>query len=178
MHSQNLVSRSVPEESIPCGQPSQFSLIFLGLWAATTFESHQRFSVGLDSLEVIVTATLKSSRTSSETKSCRPWGVLGNTGLLEGPMLFNLQLPSDSMIFPLKIYWHMIGSILSFTWCRFTVPEANQPHSISKPLPCFTLGTVFFTVYISFFLLQTCHWLSINFQFCFIAPQSRIHKSL
>lgn len=63
---------------------------------------------------------------------------------------------ADGVTFSPRISWYLTESILS---CSFPVPEEEkQPQSISKPLPCFTVGLVLVSEYASHFLFQTTSW--------------------
>ncbi len=119
-------------------QISSRAVMFWGCrWATRTFNSLQRFSMGLRSGD-----WLGHSRT---LKCC--WKT-------QPRFIFNAL--ADGRRFSLKISRYMAPFILSFTQISRPGPFAEkQPQSMMFPPPCFTVGMVSFGCNSAFFLLQT-----------------------
>ncbi len=137
-------------------QISSRAVMFWGCrWATRTFNSLQRFSMGLRSGD-----WLGHSRTLKcflRSHSFVAWAVcLGSLSCWKTQPRFIFNALADGRRFSLKISRYMAPFILSFTQISRPGPFAEkQPQSMMFPPPCFTVGMVFFGCNSAFFLLQT-----------------------
>ncbi len=137
-------------------QISSRAVMFWGCrWATRTFNSLQRFSMGLRSGDWLGhSRTLKCFLQSPsfvaravclESLSC--WKT-------QPRFIFNAL--ADGKRFSLKISRYMAPFVLSFTQISRPGPFAEkQSQSMMFPPPCFTVGMVFFGCNSAFFLLKT-----------------------
>ncbi len=124
-------------------------------WATRTFNSLQRFSMGLRSGDWLGhSRTLKCFlRSHSFVARAVCLGSL-SCWKTQPRLIFNAL--ADGRRFSLKISRYMAPFILSFTQISRPGPFAEkQPQSMMFPPPCFTVGMVFFGCNSAFFLLQT-----------------------
>ncbi len=137
-------------------QISSRAVMFWGCrWVTQTFNSLQRFSMGLRSGDWLGhSMTLKCFLRSH---SFVAWVVcLGSLSCWKTQPLFIFNALADGRRFSLKISRYMAPFILSFTQISRPGPFAEkQPQSMMFPPPCFTVGMVFFGCNSAFFLLQT-----------------------
>ncbi len=124
-------------------------------WATRTFNSLQRFSMGLRSGDWLGhTRTLKYFLRSPSFVArvvC-----LGSLSCWKTQPRFIFNALADGRRFSLKISRYMAPFILSFTQISRPGPFAEkQPQSMMFPPPCFTVGMLFFGCNSAFFLLQT-----------------------
>ena len=137
-------------------QISSRAVMFWGCrWATRTFNSLQRFSMGLRSGDWLGhSRTLKCfSRIHSFVARAV---CLGSLSCWKTQPRFIFNVLADGRRFSLKISWYMAPFILSFTRISRPGPFAEkQPQSMMFPPPCFTVGMVFFGCNSAFFLLQT-----------------------
>ncbi len=137
-------------------QSSSRAVMFWGCrWATQTFNSLQRFSMGLRSGD-----WLGHSRTLKcflRSHSFVAWAVcLGSLSCWKTQPRFIFNALANGRRFSLKISRYMAPFILSFTQISRPGPFAEkQPQSMMFPPPCFTVGMVFFGCNSAFFLLQT-----------------------
>ena len=137
-------------------QISSRAVMFWGCcWATQTFNSLQRFSMGLRSGDWLG---------HSRTLKCFLWNhsfvaravCLGSLPCWKTQPCFIFNALADGRRFSLKISRYMAPFILSFTWISRPGPFAEkQPQSMMFPPPCFTVGMVFFGCNSAFFVLQT-----------------------
>ncbi len=137
-------------------QISSRAVMFWGCrWATRTFNSLQRFSMGLRSGDWLGhSRTLKCflrSHSFVAREVC-----LGSLSCWKTQPRFIFNALADGRRFSLKISRYMAPFILSFTQISRPGPFAEkQPQSMMFPPPCFTVGMVFFGCNSAFFLLQT-----------------------
>ncbi len=126
-------------------QISSRAVMFWGCrWATRTFNSLQRFSMGLRSGDWLGhSRTLKCflrSRSFVARAVC-----LGSLSCWKTQPRFIFNALADGRRFSLKISRYMAPFILSFTQISRPGPFAEkQPQSMMFPPPCFTVGMVFF----------------------------------
>ncbi len=137
-------------------QISSRAVMFWGCrWATQTFNSLQRFSMGLRSGDWLGhSRTLKCflrSHSFVDRAVC-----LGSLSCWKTQPRIIFNALADGRRFSLKISRYMAPFILSFTQISRPGPFAKkQPQSMMFPPPCFTVGMVFFGCNSGFFLLQT-----------------------
>ncbi len=117
-------------------------------WATRTFNSLQRFSMGLRSGDWLGHSRTLKCFLRSHSFVARVV-CLGSLSCWKTQPRFIFNALADGRRFSLKISRYMAPFILSFTQISRPGPFAEkQPQSMMFPPPCFTVGMVFF-------LLQT-----------------------
>ncbi len=137
-------------------QISSRAVMFWGCrWATRTFNSLQRFSMGLRSGDWLGhTRTLKYFLRSPSFVARAV--CLGSLSCWKTQPRFIFNALADGRRFSLKISRYMAPFILSFTQISRPGPFAEkQPQSMMFPPLCFTVGMLFFGCNSAFFLLQT-----------------------
>ena len=124
-------------------------------WATWTFNSLQRFSMGLRSGDSL--GHSRTLRCFLRSHRFVAWPVcLVSWSCWKTLPRFIFNALADGRRFSLKISWYMALFIHSFTWISCPGPFAEkQPQSMMFPPPCFTVGMVFCGCNSVFFLLQT-----------------------
>ncbi len=124
-------------------------------WATRTFNSLQRFSMGLRSGDWLGHSRTLKCFLRSHSFVARAV-CLGSLSCWKTQPRFIFNALADGRRFSLKISRYMAPFILSFTQISRPGPFAEkQPQSMMFPPPCFTVGMVFFGCNSAFFLLQT-----------------------
>ncbi len=126
-------------------QISSRAVMFWGCrWATRTFNSLQRFSMGLRSGDWLGhSRTLKCFLRSHSFVALAV--CLGSLSCWKTQPRFIFNALADGRRFSLKISRYMAPFILSFTQISRPGPFAEkQPQSMMFPPPCFTVGMVFF----------------------------------
>ncbi len=132
----------------PCRSP-------LEQWCFGTFNSLQRFSMGLRSGDWLGHSRTLKCFLRSQSFVARAV-CLGSLSCWKTQPRFIFNALADGRRFSLKISRYMAPFILSFTQISRPGPFAEQqPQSMMFPPPCFTVGMVFFGCNSAFFLLQT-----------------------
>ncbi len=133
-------------------QISSRAVMFWGCrWATQTFNSLQRFSMGLRSGDWLGHSRTLKCFLRSHSFVARAV-CLGSLSCWKTQPCFIFNALADGRRFSLKISRY----ILSFTLISRPGPFAEkQPQSMMFPPPCFTVGMVFFGCNSAFFLLQT-----------------------
>ncbi len=136
-------------------QISSRAVMFWGCrWATRTFNSLQRFSMGLRSGDWLGHSRTLKCFLRSHSFVARAV-CLGSLSCWKTQPCFIFNALADGRRFSLKISRYMAPFILSFTQISRPGPFAEkQPQSMMFPPPCFTVGMVFFGCN-SAFLLQT-----------------------
>ncbi len=137
-------------------QISSRAVMFWGCrWATRTFNSLQRFSMGLRSGDWLGHSRTLKCFLRSHSFVARAV-CLGSLSCWKIQPRFIFNALADGRRFSLKITRYMAPFILSFTQISRPGPFAEkQPQSMMLPPPCFTVGMVFFGCNSAFFLLQT-----------------------
>ncbi len=137
-------------------QISSRAVMFWGCrWATQTFNSLQRFSMGLRSGDWLGHSRTLKCFLRSHSFVARAV-CLGSLSCWKTQPRFIFNVLADGRRFSLKISRYMAPFILSFTQISRPGPFAQkQPQSMMFPPPCFTVGMVFFGCNSAFFLLQT-----------------------
>ncbi len=137
-------------------QISSRAVMFWGCrWATRTFNSLQRFSMGLRSGDWLGHSRTLKCFLRSHSFVARAV-CLGSLSCWKTQPRFIFNALADGRRFSLKISRYMAPFILSFTQISRPSPFAEkQPQSMVFPPPCFTVGMVFFGCNSAFFLLQT-----------------------
>ncbi len=137
-------------------QISSRAVMFWGCrWATLTFNSLQRFSMGLRSGDWLGHSRTLKCFLRSHSFIARAV-CLGSLSCWKTQPRFIFNALADGRRFSLKISQYMAPFILSFTQISRPGPFAEkQPQSMMFPPPCFTVGMVFFGCNSAFFLLQT-----------------------
>ncbi len=137
-------------------QISSRAVMFWGCrWATRTFNSLQRFSMGLRSGDWLGHSRTLKCFLRSHSFIARAV-CLGSLSCWKTQPRFIFNALADGRRFSLKISRYMAPFILSFTQISRTIPFAEkQPQSMMFPPQCFTVGMVFFGCNSAFFLLQT-----------------------
>ncbi len=137
-------------------QISSRAVMFWGCrWATRTFNSLQRFSMGLRSGDWLGHSRTLKCFLRSHSFVARAV-CLGSLSCWKTQPRFIFNALADGRRFSLKISRYMAPFILSFTQISRPGPFAEkQPQSMMFPPPCFTVGMVFFGCNSVFFLLQT-----------------------
>ncbi len=137
-------------------QISSRAVMFWGCrWATRTFNSLQRFSMGLRSEDWLGHSRTLKCFLRSHSFIARAV-CLGSLSCWKTQPRFIFNALADGRRFSLKISRYMAPFILSFTQISRPGPFAEkQPQSMRFPPPCFTVGMVFFGCNSAFFLLQT-----------------------
>ncbi len=137
-------------------QISSRAVMFWGCrWATRTFNSLQRFSMGLRSGDWLGHSRTLKCFLRSHSFIARTV-CLGSLSCWKTQPRFIFNALADGRRFSLKISRYMAPFILSFTQISRPGPFAEkQPQSMMFPPPCFTVGMVFFGCNSAFFLLQT-----------------------
>ncbi len=137
-------------------QISSRAVMFWGCrWATQTFNSLQRFSMGLRSGDWLGHSRTLKCFLRSHSFVARAV-CLGSLSCWKTQPRFIFNALADGRRFSLKISRYMAPFILSFTQISRPGPFAEkQPQSMMFPPPCFTVGMVFFGCNSAFFLLQT-----------------------
>ncbi len=137
-------------------QISSRAVMFWGCrWATRTFNSLQRFSMGLRSGDWLGHSRTLKCFLRSHSFVARAV-CLGSLSCWKTQPRFIFNALADGRRFSLKISRYMAPFILSFTQISRPGPFAEkQPQSMMFPPPCFTVGMVFFGCNSAFFLLQT-----------------------
>ncbi len=137
-------------------QISSRAVMFWGCrWATRTFNSLQRFSMGLRSGDWLGHSRTVKCFLRSHSFIARVV-CLGSLSCWKTQPRFIFNALADGRRFSLKISRYMAPFILSFTQISRPGPFAEkQPQSMMFPPPCFTVGMVFFGCNSAFFLLQT-----------------------
>ncbi len=137
-------------------QISSRAVMFWGFrWATRTFNSLQRFSMGLRSGDWLGHSRTLKCFLRSHSFVARAV-CLGSLSCWKTQPRFIFNALADGRRFSLKISWYMAPFIISFTQISRPGPFAEkQPQSMMFPPPCFTVGMVFFGCNSAFFLLQT-----------------------
>ncbi len=137
-------------------QISSRAVMFWGCrWATRTFNSLQRFSMGLRSGDWLGHSRTLTCFLRSHSFVARAV-CLGSLSCWKTQPRFIFNALADGRRFSLKISRYMAPFILSFTQISRPGPFAEkQPQSMMFPPPCFTVGMVFFGCNSAFFLLQT-----------------------
>ncbi len=137
-------------------QISSRAVMFWGCrWATWTFNSLQRFSMGLRSGDWLGHSRTLKCFLRSHSFVARAV-CLGSLSCWKTQPRFIFNALADGRRFSLKISRYMAPFILSFTQISLPGPFAEQqPQSMMFPPPCFTVGMVFFGCNSAFFLLQT-----------------------
>ncbi len=137
-------------------QISSRAVMFWGCrWATQTFNSLQRFSMGLRSGDWLGHSRTLICFLRSHSFVARAV-CLGSLSCWKTQPRFIFNTLADGRRFSLKISRYMAPFILSFTQISRPGPFAEkQPQSMMFPPPCFTVGMVFFGCNSAFFLLQT-----------------------
>ncbi len=137
-------------------QISSRAVMFWGCrWATRTFNSLQRFSMGLRSGDWLGHSRTLKCFLRSHSFVARAV-CLGSLSCWKTQPCFIFNALADGRRFSLKISRYMAPLILSFTQISRPGPFAEkQPQSMMFPTPCFTVGMVFFGCNSAFFLLQT-----------------------
>ncbi len=137
-------------------QISSRAVMFWGCrWATRTFNSLQRFSMGLRSGDWLGHSRTLKCFLRSHSFVARAV-CLGSLSCWKTHPRFIFNALADGRRFTLKISRYMAPFILSFTQISRPGPFAEkQPQSMMFPPPCFTVGMVFFGCNSAFFLLQT-----------------------
>ncbi len=124
-------------------------------WATQTFNSLQRFSMGLRSGDWLGHSRTLKCFLRSHSFIARAV-CLGSLSCWKTQSRFIFNALADGRSFSLKISRYMAPFILSFTQISRPGPfTEKQPQSMKFPPPCFTVGMVFFGCNSAFFLLQT-----------------------
>ncbi len=124
-------------------------------WATRTFNSLQRFSMGLRSGDWLGHSRTLKCFLRSHSFVARAV-CLGSLSCWKTQPRFIFNALADGRRFSLKISRYMAPFILSFTQISRPGPFAEkQPQSMMFPPPYFTVGMVFFGCNSAFFLLQT-----------------------
>ncbi len=147
-------------------QISSRAVMFWGCrWATRTFNSLQRFSMGLRSGDWLGhSRTLKCflRRHSFVARAV----CLGSLSCWKTQPRFIFNALADGRRFSLKISRYMAPFILSFTQISRPGPFAEkQPQSMMFPPPCFTVGMVFFGCNSASFLLKLSFYQKVIFWF-------------
>ncbi len=126
-------------------QISSRAVMFWGCrWATRTFNSLQRFSMGLRSGDWLGHSRTLKCFLRSHSFVARAV-CLGSLSCWKTQPRFIFNALADGRRFSLKISWYMAPFILSFTQISRPGPFAEkQPQSLMFPPPCFTVGMVFF----------------------------------
>ncbi len=137
-------------------QISSRAVMFWGCrWATRTFNSLQRFSMGLRSGDWLGHSRTLKYFLRSHSFVARAV-CLGSLSCWKTQPCFIFNALADGRRFSIKISRYMAPFILSFTQISRPGPFAEkQPQSMMFPPPCFTVGMVFFGCNSAFFLLQT-----------------------
>ncbi len=137
-------------------QISSRAVMFWGCrWATRTFNSLQRFSMGLRSGDWLGHSRTLKCFLRSHSFVARAV-CLGSLSCWKTQPRFIFNALADGRRFSLKISRYMAPFILSFTQISRPGPFAEkQPQSMMFSPPCFTVGMVFFGCNSAFFLLQT-----------------------
>ncbi len=137
-------------------QISSRAVMFWGCrWATRTFNSLERFSMGLRSGDWLGHSRTLKCFLRSHSFVARAV-CLGSLSCWKTQPRFIFNALADGRRFSLKISRYMAPFILSFTQISRPGPFAEkQPQSMMFPPPCFTVGMVFFGCNSAFFLLQT-----------------------
>ncbi len=137
-------------------QISSRAVMFWGCrWATRTFNSLQRFSMGLRSGDWLGHSRTLKCFLRSHSFVARAV-CLGSLSCWKTQPHFIFNALADGRRFSLKISRYMAPFILSFAQISRPGPFAEkQPQSMMFPTPCFTVGMVFFGCNSAFFLLQT-----------------------
>ncbi len=137
-------------------QISSRAVMFWGCrWATRTFNSLQRFSMGLRSGDWLGHSRTLKCFLRSHSFVARAV-CLGSLSCWKTQPRFIFNALADGRRFSLKLSRYMAPFILSFTQISRPGPFAEkQPQSMMFPPPCFTVGMVFFGCNSAFFLLQT-----------------------
>ncbi len=137
-------------------QISSRAVMFWGChWATRTFNSLQRFSMGLRSGDWLGHSRTLKCFLRSHSFVARAV-CLGSLSCWKTQPRFSFNALADGRRFSLKISRYMAPFILSFTQISHPGPFAEkQPQSMMFPPPCFTVVMVFFGCNSAFFLLQT-----------------------
>ncbi len=115
-------------------------------WATRTFNSLQRFSMGLRSGDCLGHSRTLKCFLRSHSFVARAV-CLGSLSCWKTQPRFIFNALADGRRFSLKISRYMAPFILSFTQISRPGPFAEkQPQSMMFPPPYFTVGMVFFTV--------------------------------
>ncbi len=152
-------------------QISSRAVMFCGCrWATQTFNSLQRFSMGLRSGDWLGHSRTLKCFLRSHSFIARAV-CLGSLSCWKTQPRFIFNVLADGRRFSLKISRYMAPFILSFTQISRPGPFAEkQPQSMMFPPPCFTVGMVIFGCNSAFFLLQTSWVFTKKFYFGFIWP--------
>ncbi len=126
-------------------QISSRAVMFWGCrWATRTFNSLQRFSMGLRSGDWLGHSRTLKCFLRSHSFVARAV-CLGSLSCWKTQPRFIFSALADVRRFSLKISWYMAPFILSFTQISRPGPFAEkQPQSMMFPPPCFTVGMAFF----------------------------------
>ncbi len=132
----------------PCRSP-------LEQWCFGTFNSLQRFSMGLRSGDWQGHSRTLKCFLRSHSFVARAV-CLGSLSCWKTQPRFIFNALADGRRFSLNISRYMAPFVLSFTQISRPGPFAEkQPQSMMFPPPCFTVGVVFFGCNSAFFILQT-----------------------
>ncbi len=124
-------------------------------WATRTFNSLQKFAMGLRSGDWLGHSRTLKCFLRSHSFVARAV-CLGSLSCWKTQPRFIFNALADGRRFSLKISRYMAPFILSFTQISRPGPFAEkQPQSMMFPPPCFTVDMVFFGCNSAFFLLQT-----------------------
>ncbi len=135
-------------------QISSRAVMFWGCrWATRTFNSLQRFSMGLRSGDWLGHSRTLKCFLRSHSFVARAV-CLGSLSCWKTQPRFIFNALADGRRFSLKISRYMAPFILSQISRPGPFAE-KQPQSMMFPPPCFTVGMVFFGCNSAFFLLQT-----------------------
>ncbi len=137
-------------------QISSRAVMFWGCrWATQTFNSLQKFAMGLRSGDWLGHSRTLKCFLRSHSFVARAV-CLGSLSCWKTQPRFIFNALADGRRFSLKISRYMAPFILSFTQISRPGPFAEkQPQSMMFPPPCFTVDMVFFGCNSAFFLLQT-----------------------
>ncbi len=137
-------------------QISSRAVMFWGCrWATRTFNSLQRFSMGLRSGDWLGHSRTLKCFLRSHSFVARAV-CLGSLSCWKTQPRFIFNALADGRRVSLKISRYMAPFIFSFTQISRPGPFAEkQSQSMMFPPPCFTVGMVFFGCNSAFFLLQT-----------------------
>ncbi len=137
-------------------QISSRAVMFWGCrWATRTFNSLQRFSMGLRSGDWLGHSRTLKCFLRSHSFVARAV-CLGSLSCWKTQPHFIFNALADGRRFSLKISRYMAPFILYFTQISRPGPFAEkQPQSMMFAPPCFTVDMVFFGCNSAFFLLQT-----------------------
>ncbi len=139
----------------PCRSPLEQGCFGAVVGATRTFNSLQRFSMGLRSGDWLGHSRTLKCFLRSHSFVARAV-CLGSLSCWKTQPRFIFNALADGRRFSLKISRYMAPFILSFTQISRPGPFAEkQPQSMMFPPPCFTVGMVFFGCNSTFFLLQT-----------------------